>query len=199
MTTEISNPFPQFHNLRGDLLDGGFVYIGTAGADPELSPIATFWDDALTIPAAQPLRTRGGYIVNGSSPARVYTSPGDYSIRTRDSDGSVVFSAPNTLVAGVASQPLDSDLTAIAALSTTPFGRALLTVANAAGLRSMAEIPATLPLTGGTVTGNIVRSGGGAHWYWADAAATSGRVFKTDAGAADPTSLEGDVWLEKKA
>lgn len=199
MTTEISNPFPQFHNLRGDLLDGGFIYIGTADADPEASPIAVYWDDALTIAAAQPLRTRGGYIVNGSAPARVYTASDDYSIRARDSDGSLVFTAPSTLVTGITYQPLDSDLTAIAALTTTAFGRALLSVANAAGLRSVAEITASLPLTGGTVTGGITRSGGGAHLYWADPAATSGRVFRTANGAADPTSLDGDIWLEEKA
>lgn len=38
--------------------------------------------------------------------------------------------------AQAASQPLDSDLTAIAALSTTSFGRALLTAANAASILS---------------------------------------------------------------
>lgn len=39
-----------------------------------------------------------------------------------------------------ASQPLDSDLTAIAALATTTFGRALLTLADAAALRSTAGL-----------------------------------------------------------
>lgn len=37
-------------------------------------------------------------------------------------------------------QPLDSDLTAIAALTTTPFGRNLLTAANSAGLISLAGL-----------------------------------------------------------
>ncbi len=37
-------------------------------------------------------------------------------------------------------QPLDSDLTAIAALSTTSFGRALLTLADAAALRTTAAL-----------------------------------------------------------
>jgi len=45
-------------------------------------------------------------------------------------------------VAGVMAgfQPLDSDLTAIAALSTTSFGRALLALADAAALRSTAGL-----------------------------------------------------------
>jgi hypothetical protein len=42
--------------------------------------------------------------------------------------------------AQAASQPLDSDLTAIAALSTTAFGRALLELANAATLRTAAGV-----------------------------------------------------------
>lgn len=40
-------------------------------------------------------------------------------------------------------QPLDSDLTAIAALSTTPFGRGLLALADAAALRSAASVYST--------------------------------------------------------
>lgn len=42
--------------------------------------------------------------------------------------------------AQAASQPLDSDLTAIAALSTTSFGRALLALADAAALRTSAGL-----------------------------------------------------------
>lgn len=42
--------------------------------------------------------------------------------------------------AQAASQPLDSDLTAIAALSTTSFGRSLLEAANAAALRTLAGL-----------------------------------------------------------
>lgn len=40
-------------------------------------------------------------------------------------------------------QPLDSDLTAIAALSTTSFGRALLALADAAALRTAADVYST--------------------------------------------------------
>lgn len=54
-------------------------------------------------------------------------------------------------------QPLDSDLTAIAALATTSFGRGLLTLAAAADLASAATAPYVLaasavavPLTGST-------------------------------------------------
>ena len=49
--------------------------------------------------------------------------------------------AASAQVAAIAaSQPIDSDLTAIAALSTTSFGRALLAVADAAALRTAAAL-----------------------------------------------------------
>jgi hypothetical protein len=45
-------------------------------------------------------------------------------------------------------QPLDSDLTAISALTTTTFGRALLVLANAAALRGAAELGSAALLDG---------------------------------------------------
>lgn len=54
--------------------------------------------------------------------------------------------------AAAASQPLDSDLTAIAALSTTSFGRGLLTSADASALRTSAGL-GTLATQSGTFSG----------------------------------------------
>jgi hypothetical protein len=60
--TRLVNPVPLFLDGRGALLDAGFIYIGTAGTNPETlaNRLNVFWDKALTIPAAQPLRTLGG-------------------------------------------------------------------------------------------------------------------------------------------
>lgn len=56
-------------------------------------------------------------------------------------NGSTAWSSLATaLVVAASYQPLDSDLTAIAALSTTTFGRALLALADAAALRSAAAL-----------------------------------------------------------
>lgn len=62
--------------------------------------------------------------------------------------------------AAAAYQPLDSDLTAIAALSTTSFGRALLALADAAALRTAAGVgtistqsAGAVSITGGSITG----------------------------------------------
>jgi hypothetical protein len=196
--SKVSNPIPIYIDGRGALLDAGSIYIGEANKDPLLFPVAVFFDSALTIPAAQPLRTLSGVIVNGQNVVTVFTAADDYSMLILDADGLAVgggYIASTQETASVDYQPLDSDLTAIAALSTTAYGRALLTLANTAALKTATGIPDCLPLTGGTVSGSIVRTGAGVHAYHADAAMTGGRIFLTATGAADPTSLPGDIWL----
>lgn len=188
-----------FLDARGDLLDAGYVYVGTAGADPETSPIDVFKDAGLTEPIAQPLRTLGGFIVDGQNKVSVYTDEDDYSIRIKDRSGDLVAyvaSYAETVGAAASYQPLDADLTAIAALATTAYGRGLLTLANQAALQAAVGTAASLPLVGGTVTGNILRQGAGVHPYFSDAAMTGGRIYVTAVGASDPTSQPGDIWLE---
>lgn len=195
----LAYPFPLFLDQHGDLLDAGSIYIGTAEEDPETSPITVYWDKAGTVAALQPLRTRGGVIVNNGAPAVVYIGDSDYSMRVRDSGGNQVSYAGSVnaiLSVGVSYQPLDATLTALSGLSTTSYGRSLLNAADAAGLRALAGIVASLPLTGGTMTGNILRSGAGPHIYHTNGAYVSGRIFVTAAGAPDPTSQDGDIWIE---
>lgn len=194
--TKLSNPTPIFFDASGRPMDGGYVYVGVANADPVTNPINLYWDFARTIPVGeQPLRTIGGLIVNGTTPSDVFFAESDYSIRWEDSAHTLVGYTPS-LYASASYQPLDSDLTAIAALTTTSYGRALLTLANQAALQAAVGLPAALPTTGGTVTGNIIRSGAGVHTYWNDAAMTGGRIFLTAVGASDPTSAPGDIWFQ---
>lgn len=196
MTIRIGNPFPVYLDRRGFPLDGGKLFIGTEGADPELSPITVYLDEALTIPVTQPIAVIGGRACWDGNPALFYI-PGDvYSFRTRDKDNGEIEYTSRAVFGVAAFQPLDDDLTDIAALATTPYGRGVLTQAGAAALRTYMGLVDALPLAGGTVTGNIVRSGGGSHLYHNDGALTSGRVFVTANGAADPTSQPGDIWIE---
>lgn len=195
----LTNPIPLFLDGRGALLDAGHIYVGVADGDPETDPIDLYLDQALTQPIAQPLRTLGGVIVSGANAVFIYCAEEDYSMRVTDVNDQLVSYVPSVLVAagpGISYQPLDDDLTAIAAIATTAYGRSLLTLANAAALKAATGIVEGLPLNGGTVTGNITRSGLGTHLYHADAAMTSGRVFVTAAAAPDPTSLPGDIWLK---
>ena len=196
MSQRIDNPVPTFVDRRGYLLDGGHIYVGEPNKDPEQFPIALSWNAALTTPATQPLRTLGGVIVNGESPSFVYGAGDDYSLRVRDIDGGEVFFVPSSKQAGAQFQPLNTGLSAIAALATTPYGRGLLTLANQGALKSATGIPDGIPATGGPVSGNITRTGAGPHLYYADGSLTSGRVYVTAKGAADPTSQPGDIWLE---
>jgi pectate lyase len=91
MSLQIASPFQQFFDRDGSPLDNGFVYVGTANLNPETNPLTVYFDDALTIPAAQPLRTSNGYIVRNGSPARVYTSQEDFSMTVRDKNSVLVF------------------------------------------------------------------------------------------------------------
>lgn len=194
---KLGNPVPFFVDAGGQPLTGGYIYVGVADEDPETDPISLFWDSGLTVPAAQPLRTIGGFIVNGTQPSSVFHDEDDYSMRVRDDNAVEVVYSPSVYTDTDSFQPASDTLTAIAALTTTSFGRNLLTLANSGALATATGIPTPLPAAGGTITGNIVRQGAGTHHYWTDSALTSGRVFLTANGAADPTSLPGDIWLEK--
>ena len=191
--TKLYNPVPLFLDARGTLMDGGFIYVGVANADPGTSPINVYWDEARTVPAAQPLRTIGGLVVNGTTPASVFFSKADFSMRTKDSSGSLVNYSPSTS-ASASFQPLDSDLTTISAAANTAFGLALLTLANTAALKAATGIPDCLPLTGGTVTGNVVRSGSGAHMYGTDPAMTVMKLYPPlPVGSSNPATGAGSL------
>ena len=89
----IQPTYPIFTDIDGQPLEDGYIWIGVVNLAPIVNPITVYWDAALTIPAAQPIRTRGGYPVNSGTPARLYVN-GDYSIQVQNKNGSVVYSAP---------------------------------------------------------------------------------------------------------
>lgn len=105
MSLQIASPFQQFFDRDGTPLDNGFVYIGTVNLNPETNPLTVYFDDALTIPAAQPLRTSNGYIMRNGSPARLYTSQEDFSLTVREKNGVLVFTAADaTSLSNLATQ-----------------------------------------------------------------------------------------------
>lgn len=88
----VETPFKVYTGIDGLPLNNGYVYFGTANANPITAPVAVFWDAAGTQPVAQPVRTVNGYIYRAGTPANVFYS-GDYSILVKDSTGRQVFYA----------------------------------------------------------------------------------------------------------
>ena len=91
-STSIEQPFPIFFDKVGKPLDSGYVYIGEYGKNPQTNPIQTFWDEALTQPAVQPIRTINGYYSRYGTPSRVFIQGLACSITVRDKYQTVVYS-----------------------------------------------------------------------------------------------------------
>ena len=197
MSQRVGNPFAAFLDRRGLPLTGK-LYLGVEGRDPETDPVDVFFDADLSVAAPQPITVVGGFPRNAGNPALIYVAEETFSLRARDEDGGEVFYVANAALDADQFQPADSDLTAIAALSTTAFGRALLALGSASELRSYAGVSDSLPLNGGTMTGAILRENAGAHVYMAGTEYTAARIFVTQNGAADPRTQNGDIWLEQE-
>lgn len=91
---KIENPFEFFSDGAGNALDGGKIYIGTAGLDAEANPIAVYLDAAETTPATQPILTTAGYPTDGGGAVDIYTAD-VYSITVRDENDALVYSELN--------------------------------------------------------------------------------------------------------
>ena len=95
MSYIIESPFPSFNDTDGSPLNNGYVYVGSANLNPVTDPIPVYWDEALTQPAAQPIRTINGYLSRNGSPGRIYTNFVTYSFRVTNNKGEQVFSDLN--------------------------------------------------------------------------------------------------------
>ena len=88
----VSVPFPVFQDRDGQPLNNGYVYIGVANLDAQTNPVQVYFDEALTITAAQPLRTTNGYVSNAGTPAQLYVNAVNFSIKLLDAKGTFVYS-----------------------------------------------------------------------------------------------------------
>jgi hypothetical protein len=91
----IQVPFPVFQDRDGQPLENGYIWIGQANLNPQTNPVVVYFDEALTIVAAQPLRTLNGYISRAGTPAQVYVDGVSFSILVQDSKGSMVYNFPD--------------------------------------------------------------------------------------------------------
>jgi hypothetical protein len=118
----IQPPYPAFAGIDGLPLENGYIWIGMVNLNPQVNPIAVYWDSALTIPAVQPIRTLNGYPVYQGTPSRFYSAT-DYSIQVLDNKGSVVYTSLNgNISSGSAATNATGDGTqAIFPVTSTPF------------------------------------------------------------------------------
>lgn len=91
----VTSPYLPLVGLTGIGLNGGSLYVGVDGQDPQTNPQTCYWDLAGTIVAAQPISIVGGYPMHLGSPAQLFTQSGSYSIRLRDANGVQVFYVPS--------------------------------------------------------------------------------------------------------
>lgn len=105
----ITVPFEVFYDNQGNLLDSGYIYIGQQNLNPITNPISIYWDEELTIPAVQPLRTSQGYVYRNGTPANVYASE-VYSILIQDRNRVFLYSnlSPDFPITGDALPWLDA-------------------------------------------------------------------------------------------
>jgi hypothetical protein len=118
----IQPPYPAFAGTDGLPLENGYIWVGTVNLNPQVNPITVYWDAALTIPAAQPIRTLNGYPVYQGTPSRFYGSS-DYSIQVLDSKGSLVYTSLNGNVSSgsAATNATGNGTQTIFPVTSTPF------------------------------------------------------------------------------
>jgi hypothetical protein len=83
----VTAPYNIFTDTDGEPLEDGYIYIGEANQNPITNPITVTWDVAGLYPAAQPIRTIGGYPDRNGSPSNIYVNAGafqDYSILVKE-------------------------------------------------------------------------------------------------------------------
>jgi hypothetical protein len=100
-------PYPVFYDRDGDPLDNGNIYIGVANLDPVANPIQVYFDEALTIPASQPLKTSNGYVYRNGTPAQLYVNAVNFSILINDAKNTLVYSFPDGTGLGVGAAAID--------------------------------------------------------------------------------------------
>ena len=101
MASFITSPYPVFFDTDGTPLQNGSIYIGQPNLNPETSPVTVYWDDALTQPAAQPIRTLNGYPSRAGTPSRIYTSGPYNSILVKNRKGAQIYYENNLFATNI--------------------------------------------------------------------------------------------------
>lgn len=111
-------PYPVFYDRDGDPLDNGDIYVGVANLDPVTNPLQVYYDEALTLPASQPLKTSNGYIYRNGTPVQLYVNAVNFSITVNDSKGLLVYNFPDGTGVGPNASAIEYDPPFSGALSS---------------------------------------------------------------------------------
>lgn len=179
MSVEISPPFRVFTDVDGEPLEDGYIHIGAVNQNPQAVPISVFWDVALTIPAAQPIRTLGGYPSRSGTPSRMYVAEAEYSISVSNKNSTLIYSS------------LDSD-DPLAEESSPSNGAALIARGDQI-VSSITELRALLKTSASKfafVNGYYAAGDGGGGQYWLDVADTT----SADNGGTIIVATDGGRW-----
>lgn len=87
-------PVPSFASRDGAPLENGYIFIGKA-PDARDNPIAVYWDEALTIPAEQPIRTLAGYPTYQGKASQLYIAEDECLITVLEKNRETVFRNAN--------------------------------------------------------------------------------------------------------
>lgn len=86
----VTEPFPIFYDDDGTPLDDGMIYVGVVNQDARANPTPVFWDEALTEPITQPVRTLNGRPAYQGAPANIYIAGIEYSLSVLNRFGTPV-------------------------------------------------------------------------------------------------------------
>lgn len=90
MAVQVFQPFEIFYDINGKPLDDGFIWVGQPNLDPETNQVSVFFDEALTIPATQPIRTRNGFPANAGVQAQIFVAQTTFSITIKNKNSTVI-------------------------------------------------------------------------------------------------------------
>ena len=194
----VSAPFVTFVGLNGLPLEDGRIFVGAAGQNPETNPIAVYWDDALTQPAAQPLKTLAGYISRNGTPSQLYVGADNYSIVVKNKRGVVVYTSLFANPLGNLQTQLAESTGATLVGATRPGTGTATTVQALFGELAVSSI-SDLLVAAPTRTVQVLRyhsgvEGGGGCFFWD---ATKSRALHNGGTVIDPTRVFPSDWANQ--
>lgn len=173
MAVQVFQPFEIFYDINGRPLDDGFIWVGQPNLDPETNQISVFFDEALTIPAAQPIRTRNGFPANAGVQAQIFVSETTFSITIKNKNSTII----RSVAAVHSSSDLEGRLRDSVTVSngSSILGRGIVAVASIAALLTQDRRTDLRYIVKGYYAGSDI---GGGEFYW-DAASVEADNFGT--------------------